>query len=157
MQIKKIKIKFNNEAETNILKNESFTKMEVTYKSTNKGGDNEVLMTSKDLPTPEYMDEWNKLAKHATTICELESKSEDIRVTGVSISIKDEEMKVGLISHKKIEASNSPLNLNAPQITEESMPDGLQDLVEKLMDMTKKYIKGERAQQTLFDDPDEEE
>lgn len=141
-------------------------KISISYDFYNKKAEtwDEYSLICSDNPRPELTLALAKLSIHVVDMCELpENYSNRIKVTGVSFSYGGEEEVMGavLISQMDLENSNTSLNLNTPHKASGSYndqePDPMQvlsgDCVDDLLvlcEEIEKYIKGERAQLSLF-------
>ncbi|OPY03534.1 MAG: hypothetical protein A4E60_00199 [Syntrophorhabdus sp. PtaB.Bin047] len=128
----------------------------------NDGEVDELTLSSKDRPRPEFLTALNKLKPFAIKICELPSSYESkIEVRGVSFSYggASETMGATITSIMTLENSTAPLILNTPHKTEtfysehgdarQLLPDGCAKALNDLCDEAELYIRGERAQGRL--------
>lgn len=152
MRIKKVKITKDN-------------KINIVYeKSVNSGWD-EYSFTCSDEPRPELYEALKALAPHVIEMCELpESYLPRIDVRGVSFSYggQNEVMGATIIAQMALDNSHVALNLNTPhKASEPYNPEGPADEMQllsnecvealgELCDEVERYIKGDRAQQSLF-------
>lgn len=154
MRIKKIKITKTD-------------KINIEYEKFNETANtwDEYSLTCADAPRPELKQALHDLNVHVIDICELpEHYVCRIMVTGVSFSYggENEVMGATIISQMQLLSSNCNLNLNTPHKASDSYNDEFEadpdqllsddcvDALDLLCDEVELYIKGERAQTTLF-------
>lgn len=155
MKIKKVKLTKEN-------------KIFITYEEKSKDPRywDEFSFTCSEAARPEFYTTMAALAEHVIDMCELpETYLKKISVKGVSYSYGGDNDVMGatISAAMKLEESYSPLNLNTPHKAEEmynenTPPDDMQllsyECVEALKDLQvecEAYIKGDRAQASLFD------
>jgi len=136
---------------------------EYETKNTRKEWDLHTL-TCTDTPRPELKKSLQNLESYVVDICEIDADHE-ITVFGVSIGYATDKEIMGavLIARRKLEESNSPMNLVTPYKQEDFnsgggdskqlMPKGMPVDVRKVINECDKYIEGDRAQQDLFGKP----
>ena len=152
MQIKKVKVTKDNKI-TMIYEQKS--KYGVTY--------DEYSFTCSELARPEFYITLQCLAQDVIAMCELpESYLEKITVKGVSFSYAEGIMGAVLISSMTLDKSHQALNLNTPHKASEmynpDTPDDPMQLLDDkcierldaLLEESELYIKGDRAQGSLF-------
>lgn len=125
----------------------------------------EYSVSCSDLARPEFYAALKALAPHVIEMCELPEEYVDrIKVTGVTFdySGKDEVMGAVIIAQMKLDKSYTNLNLTTPHkasapYSEYSPPDPMQLLtpeciaaLDNLCDEVKTYLRGERAQLSMF-------
>jgi len=152
MRIKKIKITKDN-------------KIQIVYEKRGKADWDEYSLTCSEAPRPELYKALEALAPHVIEMCELpEDYLPRIDVRGVTFSYSGENEVMGatIIAQMELKNSYTKLNLNTPHkasapYSEYTPPDEMQllsddciEALEKLCDEVRLYIKGERAQQSLF-------
>ncbi len=139
-------------------------KVQAEYEIKNeKGGMDEYSFSCADEPKPSFRKAIDDLREDVLDICELPDEYLDrIRVNGVSFSWGGENETMGavIIAQMLLEKSNGNLNLNTPHKIAEfygETGDGRQLLdpdcvgrLGKLIDEAADYVKGIRAQGSLF-------
>lgn len=142
------------------------SKISMVYEKRTKNGSwDEYSFTCSEAARPEFYTAVSNLAKHVIEMCELpESYLNRITVRGVSFSYSGEAEVMGatISAQMKLEHSYPDLNINTPHkasapYSEYSEPDEMQLLsddcimdLEELQHECKLYIKGDRAQGSLF-------
>lgn len=122
-------------------------------------------LSCKDQARPELIEIFRKMAEHAADICEILFNPNRMFASGISFSYpaddKPPNCYLVITAQKELEYSGSPLILNTPvrpQKPENGMPDDFcwsEELaadIEDLKEEAWKYISGERAQQSLFEE-----
>lgn len=152
MRIKKIKITAEN-------------KINIVYEKRVHTGWDEYSFTCSDAPRPELLVALKALSPHVIEMCELPKEYLDrIDVRGVSFSYAgdNEVMGATIIAQMELKKSYTKLNLNTPHkasepYSENAPEDEMQllsneciDALGQLCDEVELYIKGDRAQQSLF-------
>lgn len=130
---------------------------------------NDLTFQCSDPGRPEFYDAFKALAEHVVDMCELPVEDLDklkITVKGVSFSYggENEVMGATISASRKLERSNSPLNLVTPHKPSEPYGKGQDEDLNGLLDPdcvdalkalqaeAFRYLKGERAQVDLFAD-----
>lgn len=154
MNIKKIKLYPKEEKLTVIFE-----------KKNSKGGWDELSITSKEAPEPEFLESLQGLRACLIDIAEMPKEDlENISVTGVSLShcgTPDKKVGATLIGYRKLRKSNQGLSIVTPHKFSEFfsgdgdhkdlMPDGMIRLVEIVIEKASRFVSGHRAQQGMFD------
>lgn len=164
MQINKIKISFKKDSMKNELGSNNFLSIKIVYKKQSNEMMDEITSTSSDMPSVSFFKEWNKLCPFVLDVCEFNGDPAEIRVTGLSLSYGGDNNNMGCVitAQKDLAESSAPLNLNTPHKIEEFysehgdpkslMPPGLAALCKTIINHTKDYLNGKRAQGKLFND-----
>lgn len=153
MRIKKVKVTSEN-------------KISMVYEQISKTGAwDEFSFTCSEDARPAFYAALKKLATHVIEMCELpESYSDRITVRGVSFSYggENEVMGATISAGMELKYSHPNLNLNTPHkasaMYNENTPDDEMQLLsgdcvddlENLQKECEAYIKGDRAQESLF-------
>jgi len=143
----------------------SDNKISMAYESLNKNQSwDEYSFTCADKARPEFYEAVKQLAEHVIEMCELpDSYLPRIDVRGVSVSYggDDEIMGATISAQMTLKYSNCNLNINTPHKAcapySEGEGDEKQllstdcvDDLRRLYDECDSYIKGDRAQMSLF-------
>ena len=142
-----------------------FFSWEIYQASTNNW--DEHTLSCKDQPRPELPELFMKLASHAADICEIAVNDGEMIASGVTLSHTDSGNRYLVITAQKaLEYSHAPLIINTPARPEEPenecdsedfcWSDELKEDIGALEEEAWKYIKGDRAQQKLDFEGDEE-
>ena len=116
-------------------------------------------ITSKDMPLEELPKRLQVMANHVTEICDLpESATKNIVVSGINESYTDENRYLVITAVRSLSKSKAPMLINTPvrPLYPENDQDEtfcmskecLQDLL-AVENEDMKYVRGERAQQSL--------
>lgn len=116
-------------------------------------------ITSKDMPLEELPKRLQVMANHVTEICDLpESATKNIIVSGITESYTDENRYLVITAVRSLSKSKAPMLINTPvrPLYPENDQDEtfcmskecLQDLL-AVENEAMKYVRGERAQQSL--------
>jgi hypothetical protein len=117
-------------------------------------------LRSHEDPRPEFLTALQALTSVVLSLCELPlDYGTDLKITGVTITDHETLGRGTVITAlKKLTRSQAPLVLNTPHITETGSHENAPtlfgrelDLLEQLQEEASRYLKGERAQQSLFD------
>ncbi len=136
----------------------------------------EYSMKCRELPRPEFAEALKALAPEVLYLCELATAYLNrIKVRSVSLNYggKGETMGATITSQMDLYNSNCPLNLNTPNKPVEPYNTDCEydddtlakmclrgecvDKLEDLIDEANKYVDGQRAQGSLFDNVDGKE
>ena len=124
-------------------------------------------ITSKDIPLPELLKRLQVMSNHVEEICELpQGAAKKIVVAGIAISYSESNIHLVITAYRELSKSKSPMLINTP--ARPAYPEGDKDDTYCMSDEcfrdllavaneAMKYIKGERAQQTLHFDADDED
>jgi hypothetical protein len=139
-------------------------KISMVYEKKVGIGWDEYSFACSDQPKPEFSTALKSLAEHVIEMCELpESYLPKIIVHGVSFSYAGENNVMGatISAQMKLDKSNQNLNLNTPHKASEPYSEHADEkqllsygCVRALLALQKEcqaYIKGERAQTTMFE------
>ena len=131
----------------------------IVYDTVAKKGVNKYTVDIYEVPAPEFMIAMKNLNKHVPVICELPLPADmldRINVTSVTFTWTNDIMGATITSTWILKNNKSPLNINTPHKTEESVADGLddnyslpQDCIEDLntlIDESRNFINGVRSQ-----------
>lgn len=137
----------------------------------NRGEDkwDDLTFQCADLGVPEFYDAFKALAEHVVDLCELpEADLAELRITvkGVTFSYGGENEVMGAVitASRKLKRSNNPLNLVTPHKPSEPYGKGQDedlngllepdcvDALKALQAQAARYLKGERAQVSLFEE-----
>lgn len=115
-------------------------------------------LKSKELPHPDFVAALQALKPDVLKLLELPAKyGEGLTVTGIRLTHVKDRLGLVVTSQRKLERSNSPLNLHTPHLQEASdedadgawLSDELVALVESVKEHAQLYIDGTRAQAEL--------
>lgn len=152
MRIRKVKITKNN-----------LIHMEYEH---GPGNGDEYTFTCRDKARPEFYTTLAAMAEHVIEMCELPDNYLDrITIRGVSYSYGGENDTMGAVISAAMELEDSYQGLNlvtphkasamycpdTPDDPKQLLSDDCIKALEALLDECERYIKGERAQGTLFD------
>ena len=135
------------------------------YQQSTKNWDGHAL-TSADPPRPELIEYMKKMGKHIVGICEMqESDINKVEAHSISMSYGEDGSGIVISGIKELEHNASPLCINTPYkpefgpegMEECGMSAELQEDMDKLFDEAFRYINGDRAQQNLFTNQEEQE
>lgn len=138
------------------------SKVRIEYQLPKKDAEpDEFTMFSCDRPAPEFDMALQALVQDVIAICELSpSDAIKLKVRGVSLSHTNDILGVCVTALKSLKTSNAPLVLNTPHLPESSysgdddgspvMPDGMFFRIHTLALEAERYLNGDRAQPSLF-------
>lgn len=125
----------------------------------------EHTLESGDPPAPEFVQAMQALAEEVGELLEVESEwAEGLEVIGLSINYEDDGRR-GLVVTclKPLDGTNAPLVLNTPHLREPdadadgpALSEGMLRLLAAAGSQAAAYVKGQRAQGTLFPADDAE-
>jgi hypothetical protein len=140
-------------------------KYEVHYqKKSTKGWDDHIMISAEE-PSPELLQSLDDLPPHLACICELPTGDWQVNpytIKGLSFSYggENETLGVTVTFTRTLRYKNSPLNLNAPHMIEESYSESgddkhvmnteLLNTIYAIMSHVQEYLDGKRAQLSLF-------
>lgn len=117
-------------------------------------------LRSHEDPRPEFVTALQSLTSIILSLCELPlDYGTDLKILGVTVT-EHETLGRGLVitALKKLTRSQAPMVLNTPHLTETGSHENAPtlfgrelDLIEALQEEAERYRKGERAQQSLFE------
>ena len=117
-------------------------------------------LRSHEDPRPEFLTALQALTSVVLSLCELPLDYGDgLTILGVTITDHDTLGRGTVITAlKKLTRSQAPLVINTPHVTEAGSHENAPtlfgrelDLIEQLQEEAARYMKGERAQQNLFE------
>jgi len=153
MRIKKVKVM-------------SDEKICLSYETKNTNGKiSEYTLVSGEKATPSFYKTLQELRESVIEICELPGDKDMIKVSGVSFSFAGDNDTMGAVitAQRKLNNSNTPLNLNTPHKAVEPygegkaadakqlLPDECINILNELISESEAYIEGKREQTNLFD------
>jgi len=128
------------------------------------GGYDNFEFKTAEKPDPKFDKAVRELGPHIAKICEIENtKQNPVTGYGISFSYNDELGKngVNLSGRRKLKNSNNDMNLTTPLKYVPGPTDKLKDNIavpeevvkelEKIIKLAKQFMKGQRAQNQLFD------
>ena len=145
-------------AEIRIKKVKKNSKGVVTIHYQRPNGDefDDFTMACKSYPHPDFLQALADLVPHAAEICELpQSYHENLQVSGVSFSYKDDNMGAVITAQKKLKTHPAPLIINTPHKPVEPYAEGGDDsatlstgcvmILDRLQKEAELYIGGKRG------------
>jgi hypothetical protein len=138
-------------------------KVRIEYERIRPEGDpDEFVIGCGDEPSRAFKDALAALRIDLNTICQFDPPL-DVTIRGVSFSWTDDIMGACITALKSLTTANSPLVLTTPHVPEKpygetgggpTMPAGMAERLERLIDEARRYILGgAREQARLFDPP----
>ncbi|OFW44760.1 MAG: hypothetical protein A3J29_07950 [Acidobacteria bacterium RIFCSPLOWO2_12_FULL_67_14b] len=140
-------------------------KVRLEYHVTRPGGGDpdEFVVNCSDKPLPSFMEALAALVADVLAICEFpRSEASKFTVRGVALSYTDGVMGAVLTALRALSTADAPLIINSPYLSEqprESDPGGyrlpattVRGLL-TLIDEAERYLRGDRAQGSLFEAP----
>jgi hypothetical protein len=140
------------------------SKVRIEYEVTREPGKDpdEYTVFSADAPMPSFIDAMNALAQDVIAVCELPADQIDkLKIRGVSLTHTNDILDACITALKVVKTANAPLVLNTPHLPAEGysdnpdepvMPSWMGARLEAVSDEAQRYIDGERAQASLFNE-----
>jgi len=132
-------------------------------KNSSEGFDNFTFSTAEK-PDPKFQKAMTELGPHIAKICELEdTKDNPVTGNGITFKYNDELKKDGVIlsGRRKLKNSTNNMNLSTPLKYIQGPTDKMKDNIaipkevakelEVIKKLAKQFMKGQRAQNQLFD------
>jgi hypothetical protein len=127
---------------------------------TDQGDEDQFSLSCSQRALPEFYLALNELGKHVVKICELPDEyASGLTVLGVKFTWTDEIMGAVISAKKALSDCDSPLFLNTPHMPEKPysptgggkcLPGETVDALADLKEEAERYVRGERAQLSLF-------